>query len=184
MVPSELALTSAETSKLSEYEETIERHIEAFWEVGNALMAIRDQKLYREDYKTFEQYCKERWAIERREAYKLIDSARVVQNVPILAQIGSKQSHTAPLSPLPPDQQREAYQKAKDTAPNGKVTAKHVQAVVEGMNPPAHPVLHYPVSDALAYATMAITQLEKIRPDDPTKAEALDEVIQWIKTHR
>lgn len=39
--------------------------------------------------------------------------------------------HLRPLSVLPPEQQAEAYHKAVETAPNGKVTAAHVARVVQ-----------------------------------------------------
>ena len=41
-----------------------------------------------------------------------------------------------PLTSLPPDLQREAWREAVDTAPNDKVTAAHVQAVVDRMTQP------------------------------------------------
>lgn len=47
-------------------------------EVGNALLAIRDGKLYKEaGYTSFEKYCQERWGWSRATAYRSIDSARV-----------------------------------------------------------------------------------------------------------
>lgn len=39
-------------------------------------------------------------------------------------------SQLRPLTTLEPDQQREAWQRAVETAPNGKVTAAHVESVV------------------------------------------------------
>jgi hypothetical protein len=54
----------------------------------------------------------------RRRAYQLIDGYQVAENVQNFTQI--KESHTAELAKLPPDQQREVYQKAVDTAPEGK----------------------------------------------------------------
>ena len=51
------------------------------------------------------------------------------------------ESQLRPLTKLNPDQQREAWQKAIDIAPEGKVTAAIVSKVVKGMveraNPPA-----------------------------------------------
>lgn len=42
------------------------------------------------------------------------------------------EKHLRPLAPLAPEQQRAAWQQAVDTAPNGKMTAAHVENVVNG----------------------------------------------------
>jgi hypothetical protein len=41
------------------------------------------------------------------------------------------ESQLRPITGLPPQEQREVWQEAVDTAPDGKVTAAHVQAVVD-----------------------------------------------------
>lgn len=88
--------------------------------------------------------------------------------------------HLRPLTSLPPDEQREVYQKAVETAPEGKVTAKHVEKTVsEYKHTETHTVTH-----AMEFATMAISQLERIRPDDPKRDEALRKVSRWIKKQR
>ncbi|MFH0902263.1 MAG: class I SAM-dependent methyltransferase [Pseudomonadota bacterium] len=51
-----------------------------FVEVGKALMAIRDGRLYREQgHVTFEDYCQERWSMTARHARRVMDGANVVQ---------------------------------------------------------------------------------------------------------
>lgn len=45
------------------------------------------------------------------------------------------ESQLRPLASLPPEQQREVWTKAIETAPNGKITAAHVQGVVYQYNP-------------------------------------------------
>ena len=62
-------------------------------------MQIRDNRLYRETYGTFEEYCKEKWNLERRRAYQLIDGYKVSENVQNFAQM--KESHTVKLVKLP-----------------------------------------------------------------------------------
>lgn len=131
----ELAITR-DTKDLERLEGVIHRNIQSFYEVGKALMEIRDRELYRlkngGNYRTFEQYCREVWSIERRRAYQFIDSAKVIGNVNQGTQnvIPSSERQTRPLSKLDPEQQREAWQEAVETAPEGKVTAAHVEKVV------------------------------------------------------
>ncbi|MBD2772512.1 hypothetical protein [Iningainema tapete] len=123
-------LSEAEVSELRRLEIKVELGLKAFWEIGQALSQIRDQRLYRENYKTFEEYCITRWEISRRSAYQLIGAAMVVENVRNCAQIlPLNEAQARPLTALPPEQQREAWKKAVSTAPSGKVTAVHVAQV-------------------------------------------------------
>ncbi|MGO8683426.1 MAG: hypothetical protein ACLQUT_02430 [Thermoleophilia bacterium] len=75
--------TVATTRTLADLETIIERGQQTFVEVGNALMEIRDQRLYRETHATFEAYCKERWGWSRISAYRHIEAAEVVQMLPM-----------------------------------------------------------------------------------------------------
>ncbi len=65
---------------LDECERIIERGLASFVEVGEALMEIRDSRLYRDTHGTFEDYCRARWHISRDYAYKQIRAAKVAQD--------------------------------------------------------------------------------------------------------
>jgi hypothetical protein len=175
------ALTIIERNNLTELEATIEKNLTAFYEVGFALMQIRDNRLYREKHGTFEEYCKSKWGLERRRAYQLIDGYKVSENVNNCSQKPTNEAQTRPLTRIKdPEEQREIYQKAVETAPEGKVTAKHIEETVREYK---HTET-YEVSDAMAFATIAISQLERIRQDDPKRQDALDKVARWIEKHR
>lgn len=132
-------MNEIEVSRLAKCEEVIERGLHTFVDVGNALLEIRDNRLYREKYSTFEDYCKDRWGWQRNYANKLIASAEVVTNlgtiVPILP---VTESQARPLTPLEPDLQIEAWQRAVETAPETGITAKHVQSVVDEIQNKPH----------------------------------------------
>lgn len=125
------ALSAEEESRLQEHEAVIERGLKTFYEVGTALLDIRDSRLYRQRYGTFETYCQERWGMERRHAYRLIDAAAVVENV-------SQGTHKPPvnerqareLTELLPYEQRIVWDVVQQTAPDGDVTATHIRSVV------------------------------------------------------
>jgi len=124
-------LSSPEQQRFAGHEAAIEHGLQTFVSVGNALLAIRDDRLYRQDYATFEDYCRERWNIERRRAYQLMDAAAIVNNIaPDVKNFTHRESHVAPLTHLDPADQREVWQEAIETAPNGKMTAAHMQSVV------------------------------------------------------
>lgn len=127
------ALTRIEESELSRLESIIEKGQQTFVEVGAALMEIRDSGLYKM-FGTFENYCKERWGYNSSRARQLIASAKVTENLKSVTTVTpTTERQTRPLSSLEPAQQQEAWQKAVETAPEGKVTAKHVQDVVDEM---------------------------------------------------
>jgi hypothetical protein len=59
----------------------IAKGLQTFVEVGNALLEIRDSRLYRAEFGTFEDYCRQRWQMSYRRAAQLMDAAQVVQNL-------------------------------------------------------------------------------------------------------
>ena len=130
----ELAILTAEQEiELDRCEAVIRRGLDTFVEVGTALLKIRDGDLYKRDYSTFEDYCRERWGFTRMHASRMIAAAEVVENVTDRLQIHPPANieQTRPLASLEPEQQREAWTKAVETAPEGKVTGAHVAKVVE-----------------------------------------------------
>ena len=127
-------LTADESTDLDRLEVTIERGLRTFNEVGNALVAIRTGRLYRQTFASFEEYCEARWGLMRRHAYRLIDAANVVGNLsagPTGHILPTSERQARPLTSLDPDQQQAAWSVVVDTAPNGKITTAHVAQVVE-----------------------------------------------------
>lgn len=75
---------------------------------GNALLAIRDKRLYREQYGTFEEYCRGRWGLGRAHAYRLIEGASVIANLSPMGDIlPTSERQARALTRLEPEQQRE-----------------------------------------------------------------------------
>lgn len=145
-------LSVAERAELTRYEKVIERNLTGFLEAGRALLAIRDGKLYRSTHGTFEDYCSERWDISRSYGYRMIGAAEVIENLsPIGDILPANESQVRPLASLEPEQQREVWTKAIESADGGKVTAAHVEkAKAEFAPQPARqhrpePVQHTPI---------------------------------------
>lgn len=137
----ETSLTVPEAGELNQYESIIERGLKTFWEVGAALMAIRDARLYRAKYATFEDYCRERWGMTNRNASYLISASSVVSNLgrtlPILPLAVSQ---TVPLASLPPQKQVEVWQNVLNETGGNGITAAKVEAAVKNLTgaPLAH----------------------------------------------
>ena len=103
-------LSSEEKLTLNAYEEIIEKGLKTFIEVGNALFEIKNNKLYRESFTTFEAYCKDRWQLKRQRAYELMGAAEIVHQLSEtnLSEISdktnllpSKESHANALAQIP-----------------------------------------------------------------------------------
>jgi len=124
-------LTLSEGEQLRQHEVIVERGLATFVEVGEALAAIRDARLYRAEYATFEDYCQQRWGMGKSYAHYMIGAAEVMSNLSTIGgQLPSTERQARPLTGLPPDVQREVWARAVETAPDGKVTAAHVERTI------------------------------------------------------
>lgn len=120
--------------RFNQLEKIIEKGMAHFVEVGTALMIIRNEKLYKDTFRNFEEYCQERWGFQRNYANKLIASAKVSENLGTTVPLKpTSESQTRPLTHLEPEQQKEVWKKAVETAPKGRVTARHVEQVINGL---------------------------------------------------
>jgi hypothetical protein len=74
-------LVPAERRRLADLERVVERGLQTFYEVGSALLEIREGRLYRETHKTFEGYCRERFGFSSSRGRQLIAATRTVTAV-------------------------------------------------------------------------------------------------------
>lgn len=70
-----------DAERLTLCESVIDRGLRTFIEVGDALMAIRDGRLYRRTHGTFDAYCRERWGWTASRARQLMGAAETATNV-------------------------------------------------------------------------------------------------------
>jgi hypothetical protein len=138
-----LALADQERDQLATCEQAIERGLRTFVEVGEALLTIRDSRLYREDHPTFEDYCRERWGMSIRHGQRMMEAAQVVKELEPLENatnwsLPATEAQARELAPLreDPKQMAEAWMVAVDTTPNGKPTAEHIRSVVQDLTSP------------------------------------------------
>lgn len=129
-----LPLTQDESKRLKECEKVIERGIDTFYQVGNALAEIRELRLYRLAYPTFEDYCKKRWDMSRFYAHRLIDAAQVVENLLPMGNIPASERQARELAPYEPEVQQAVWHIALSTAPTNEegqpvLTAAHIRTV-------------------------------------------------------
>lgn len=148
MMPSStdvISLTSTEVATLASFETVIRQGLDSFVEVGNALAKIRDGRLYRAEFSTFEEYCGSKWNLSKRHVNRLVAAAEVVEDIkpdveptgpvgPTIAPSTERQAR--PLASVPKEERATVWQEVVDTAPKTdagepKITAAHVQEVVD-----------------------------------------------------
>lgn len=112
------------TVALEECEQIIERGLHTFMEVGSALLRIRDDRLYRNEYRDFETYCQNRWSMSRPRAYELMGAADIVgrlsgiPDIPLPVNMGQAEELIGLDTPTAAQVMTEAH-----TVSNGKPTA-------------------------------------------------------------
>jgi hypothetical protein len=67
-------------------------------------MWIRDKRLYKDRYATFEEYCQKRWEFTRAYASNLISAANAADNLSTMVDKPTHESQVRPLTALPPAQ--------------------------------------------------------------------------------
>lgn len=160
-----LELTAEEVSTLQRCERVIEEGRKTFLSVGNALMTIREKRLYRQTHTSFDAYLKERWDMGRSTAYRMMEAVEVVNDLsPIGDTLPTNEAQTRPLATLEPEARREAWQEVVEEAEAAQepITAAKVQAVVDRRKPEAPPTPKpepAPVAPALEIETPTADQL-------------------------
>src|SRR5438552_14108 len=127
-------LTLAEAADLAKHELTIKSTQGAFIAWGRALEAIRDGKLYRAQYSTFEEYCGKKWGWKRAHAYRLIQAAEIVDSMK-MSPIGDKietESQARALAAVPEEQRERVLGRASS---QGRPTALRITEEAEKESP-------------------------------------------------
>lgn len=136
-------ITPEESVRLCALERIIQKGKDTFVEVGTALAEIRDSRIYRATFKTFEDYCQDRWGFTKQTAYQFIEGAEVAVNLKShnCDSLPSNQGQTRPLAKLPAEQQPAAWERAQEIAAEESkpVAARHVEAAVLEVMPKDEP---------------------------------------------
>lgn len=124
-------LTPQEKSTFEQAEHVIAAGLQSYFEVGRALRSINDALLYRETFRTFEDYVKVRWELSNSRAYEYIAAANIVDNLaPVSPVLPANEHQASQLKNLAPEQQQQAWLKALENAGERKLTAKIVEQAV------------------------------------------------------
>lgn len=137
-------LSAGEIETRKACERIIEHGLRTFYEVGTALLQIRDQKLYRVSHRSFEEYCRQRWGLQERRVYQLMDAAAIVEDLKscTVVQLPQNERQARALAQVEPELRPGVLEAAVATAPNGRLTTAHIieTAGIVSVAPPASPV--------------------------------------------
>jgi hypothetical protein len=112
-------------------EETIEQGLTTFVEVGNAIREIRDERLYRDEYHSFEDYCQKRWGWSRVHAHRHIEAANTSELLP-MGNTPKNERQARELAPLAREDPEAARKLWAELVENygEKLTAKKIKQAV------------------------------------------------------
>ena len=119
----ELKQRMPEQERFHELEIIIEEGREAWYNVGCAIWEIRERKLYKPDYKTFEEYCKERWGWSRRHCDQVASASRIIQLLPdakTRTAVPISRAAATELGKVPEEERPAVIAEASKATPKGK----------------------------------------------------------------
>ena len=123
-----------ESHELERCEVVIKQGLNTFIEVGEALFLIRDKRLYRREFKTFEDYCQQKWSMPRQHVNRMISGYKIVNHLePMGSILPESERQVRPLVGLEKDVQIAVwnYVVHESIIDNKKITAKMVEHKAE-----------------------------------------------------
>jgi hypothetical protein len=125
-------LTPEERKEKGRLEEQMKR---GFIDICTAVLQIRDKRLYREDFGTFDEYAETILGLSRVHAHRLAEAGRVVQlllamgNLPV----PTCERQARPLTKVGPELVPVVWRRALEESGTGRVTARVVEELVTEM---------------------------------------------------
>jgi len=151
MIVEEKPLSLVEQTRLQILEAVIQENFMAYVAVGNALLEIRESRLYRTtEGRTWEGYCREIWDMAARRADQLIAAKNVIENLRTIVLkndgtidqdlLPANEAQARELARLGEDEQRQVWQQLIDGKMGEeteetpvKITAKAVKNAVKAL---------------------------------------------------
>lgn len=183
-------LSPSESERLGELETQIGHGMQTFWQVGTALLEIRDARLYRAGWRTFEEYLRGRWGMERAHGYRLMDAAGVVSSLVDAAPpvgdipLPANERQARPLADLPGDVAQAAWAAAVTQADGAQPTAADVEAAVQDAIAALPPERQRQVVEAEEKAVLGRAQQRQARRKRETAAALKRQHLQALAKAR
>lgn len=149
-------LSTQEQTTLAQLEGTIRDGWHGFVTVGEALLTIRDQRLYRAAHRTFGDYCEQVWGWSRQRAQQLMDAAQTTHTMSTIGlqpenerQARELRGAAKVVQHLEPEQIVAVAQYLKTATGSEKPTTSQVKAAAEvAASIDAHATVQHPDTGA------------------------------------
>lgn len=181
-------LSVIERRNLKDLENVIESGVESFLATGSALKKIREQRLYREKFKSFDAYVRDKWGFERNYANKLIGACEVKEKVgtsgthiPKAAEI-TKERQLRELKNVPDESLAEVIAKAAEIAGDEPITSSDIKKAREQVLEPEDPELPEWFEESEEPEDSEVSAFEDVEPASEEVGPL--QCVPWFKDHQ
>ncbi len=133
-------LSKKEGKRLAKAEFVLEKGDSQSYEKGKALREIRESRLYRSSFDTFDNYCRGKWDMVATRANQMIEFASVVDDLKEGLEEGEPQPiferQARSLAPLSAERRVSVWRRAVESAGTKRVTAKDVEKALHRLRTP------------------------------------------------
>ena len=167
-----------ESHELERCEVVIKQGLNTFIEVGEALFLIRDKRLYRREFKTFEDYGQQKWSMPRQHVNRMISGYKIVNHLePMGSILPESERQVRPLVGLEKDVQIAVWNDVvhESIIDNKKITAKMVEHKAE-----EYKEINQIISGIEKYSMFAISTPEELLKKAKEVAKERAEVKRQI----
>lgn len=174
-------LAFEEETRKKALEVIITNNLGAFYKVGLALKEINLKRLFRNEFETFEAYCRGKWDLGSKYAYRLIGSVEVVDNLQNVANLATSDKTTTgfklpfneaqvrPLLGFTADIQRQVWQKVLESG--NKISSTAVIRAISEILDEAEETIN----------TVRENIEENDKPEEPDEEFKLDKISPTFK---
>jgi len=130
-------LLPSSLSQLQVQEKIIQRGLMGFMEAGAALERIKKNKLYKDSYSTYDEYCQKKWGFSPQHANRLIGAAMVVQRIksePIDSVLVLPQSESQARALLKSENPATDWVKIQEKTGKKQPTGKEIETFIKAQN--------------------------------------------------
>ena len=129
--------TLEEETKFNQAESVISSLWSWYVIVGDAFVLIQKERLYKNEFNTFEHYYQRRWGYKHSQVYRLMDAANMYHELEKLVTVPlpDYEALVRPLIGLEPGKAREIWQQVVVNAAGRRISARMVIRQVKAMHP-------------------------------------------------
>lgn len=118
---------------LAQLKSIVSRNLSATIDAGRALKEIRDRELWKEESESFQQFCVDNWGVSKQRAYQLIDTVKIVDQLPPEQSTAVDSERVArELKKVPAEDRAEVVKKAQES---GTVTGPAITKAAKEVKP-------------------------------------------------